>query len=409
VGNSIPIAFFFMLHIAIAEYSVGAIAIAPVMEWHAVRSGDPRAMRYARALVNSYYLVFSLGATLAVFAVVLLTGLWGRAWATQLNVFLPLVGVLFGLFLPLVVLLVIYRNSFERMRPGLHIAIGFAVFALQALFVVGITALDSYLITPQHAGAIGGVQNPPYLPLVIHRLAGSVSWTALFLAGFAALKLARAASEPERLFQAWAARINVRIGLLFAVAMPVDGFALVEVLKHSQPGFFDNLVNGQAAWLFILQEALFGGLLVLGNLALALEVPRGRGTDAVGMAAVVVTAAGMLVGLMPAQVLSGNLVGVRYVGIGVAALVTLLHLLLRTLPGRAMPQLIPAPGAAVVLPYGGSATARRALVVAGVLGVTTALLMGYMKEEARGNYTMYGEMTLEQGHGLFNPSPGLYP
>ena len=409
VGNSVPIAVFFMLHIAIAEYSLGAIAIAPVMELHGVRSGDPRAARYAKALTNSYYLVFSLGATLAVFAVVLLTGLWGRSWATQLNVFLPLVGVLFGIFLPLVALLVVYRNTFGRMSPRLHIAVGFAVLALQALFVVGITALDSWLITPRHAGAVGGFTNAPFVPLLIHRLVGSVSWTALFLAGFAALKLARATSESERLFQAWAARVNVRIGLAFAVIMPVDGFVLVEVLKHSQPGFFGNLVTGQAAWLFVLQEALFGGLLVLGNVALALETPHRAGTDDAGRAAVALTAVGMIVGLMPAQVVPASLVGLRYIGIGIAVLATALHLLLRTGRAGAMPQLSPAPGAALAVPYGGSATARRALVVAGVLGVTTALLMGYMKEEARGGYTIYGEMTLQQGHGLFNPDPGVYP
>jgi hypothetical protein len=74
-----------------------------------------------------------------------------------------------------------------------------------------------------------------------------------------------------------------------------------------------------------------------------------------------------------------------------------------------MPRLAPAPGAAVALPYAGSGTARRALVAIGLLGVTTALLMGYMKEEARGSYSIYGELTQQQGHGLFNPSPGLYP
>jgi hypothetical protein len=407
VGNTIPIALFFILHIAVAEYSLGAIAIAPVMELHGIRSADPRAMRYAKALTNSYYLVFSLGATLAVFAVVLLTGLWGRSWATQLNVFLPLVGVLFGIFLPLVALLVIYRNTFGRMRPLLHVAVGFTVLVLQSIFVIGITALDSYLMTPQHAGALGGFRNPPYLPLVIHRFAGSVSWTALFLAGFAALKLSRATSENERFFQAWAARVNVRIGLVFAIVMPIDGFALVEVLKNSQPGFFDNLVIGQAAWLFVLQEVLFGGLLVSGNLALAREGP--DGPAAASRAAVALTALGMLVGIMPAQVVPAGLVGLRYAGIAVAVLATTIHLVLRSTRGRGMPQLSPAPGAAFAVPYGGSVTARRALVAAGILGVATALLMGYMKEEARGNYTIYGEMTLQQGHERFNPSPGIYP
>jgi hypothetical protein len=409
VGNSVPIAFFFILHIAIAEYSLGAIAIAPVMELHAVRSGDPRAMRYARALANSYYLVFSLGATLAVFAVVLMTGIWGRAWASLLNVFLPLVGLLFGLFLVLVPMLVLYRNSFGRLSPRRHVALGFGVLALQSLFVIGITGLDSFLITPTHAGAFGGALNPPYWPLLVHRFAGSISWAALILGAYAVRRLRRASTEEERTFQAWAARINVRIGLLFAVAMPIDGFLLVEVLRHAQPGFFDNLVNGDAAWLFIVQELLFGGLLFFGNLALALELPGPGGLDTAGRVALWVTGVGMVIGILPAQLIPSGAVLVRYAGIGAATLATLLHVLQRTRPGSSMPRLAPAPGAALALPYSGSARARNALVVAGVLGVSTALLMGYMKEEARGSYTVYGELTLQQGHEVFNPGPGLYP
>ena len=409
IGNNIPVAFFFILHIAVAEYSAGAIAIAPAMELHAVRSGDPKAMRYARRLAESYYLVFSLGATLAVFAVVILTGLWGRAFGDLVNVFLPLIGVLFGLFLVLTPLLVIYKNTFDKMSPPWHVALGFAVGILQNLFVVGITLLDTYLITPNHAGLVDGALNQPYWPLVLHRLVGNVSWTALFLAGFAAIRLAVAHSEEERLFQAWAARINLRIGLITAVFMPIDGFALMEVLKGTQFGFFSNLVNGQAAWLFVVQEVLFGGLLLGGNVALALELPTKRGGDTIGRVAVPLVAAGMILGVMPSQVIPSGALAVRYAGIGTAVGVTLLHVLYRSIPQRTMPRLALAPGAAAALPYTSSSRARTSLVAVATLGVATALFMGYMKEQARGNYSFYGELTQQQGHGTFNPGTNFYP
>jgi hypothetical protein len=409
VGNSVPIAVFFMLHIAVAEYSAGAIAIAPVMELRAVRTGDELAMRYTRALVNSYYLVFSLGATLAVFAVVLLIGLWGREFADLLNVFLPLVGVIFGLFIVLAPLLVIYRNSFGKMQPGTHVALGFAVFVLQTAFVIGISALDAYLIIPQHAGLTGGAVNPAYLPLVLHRLIGNVSWTALFLAGFAVIFLGRATSESERAFQSWAARINLRIGLVFALVMPIFGFALIEAVRHNQVGYFDNLVNGQAAYLFVIQEVLFGLLLVACNIALALEMPAGGRVDGLGRTAVIVTTFGMVIGAMPSQVLTSGIEWVRYAGIAVALVATSLHLFVRTVPRGAMPRLAPAPGAATALPYTTSVLARRAVIAAGVLGLVLALFMGYIKEEARGDYSFYGELTQTQGHGPFNPGGGLYP
>lgn len=413
VGNSIPVAVMFMLHIAVAEYSAGVIILAACMELRAVRRDDPRAMRYARSAATSYYLVFSLGATLAVFAVVLLIGLWGREFGDLLNVFLPLVGVLFGLFLVLAPLLVIYKNTFERAAsaPRLHVALGFAVALLQNVFVVGITVLDAYLIVPRHAGFLGGALNAPYLPLVLHRLMGNVSWTALFLAGFAVIRLARSRDEGERLFQAWAARVNLRIGLIVGALMPVGGFYLVETLRLDQYGFFFNLTQGQAAWLFTIQAALLGVVLVGGNVALTLEMPSRRGGDLLGRGAVAISAAGSLLGVLPAQLLSAGDVWIRYAGIGAAALITLLHLAYRSVPERTMPRLAPspAPGAAAVLPFSASATGRRVLVAVGVTSAALALYMGYMKEQARGDYSFYGELTQADGHGPFNPGPGLYP
>lgn len=413
VGNSVPVAVMFMLHIAVAQYSAGAIAIAPFMELRGVRSGDPRALRYARAITNSYYLLFSFGATLAVFAVVLLIGLWGREFGDLINAFLPLVGVLFGLFLVLTPLLVLYRNTFDRAAaaPRLHVALGFTVAILQNGFVIGITMLDAYLISPVHAGLLDGALNRPYLPLVVHRLIGNVSWTALFLAGFAAVRLGRARTEGDRLFQAWAARVNLRIGLLTAALMPVAGFFLVEALRTGQYGFFFNLTQGQAAWLFVIQAALLGAVLVAGNVALRLEMPGGRVAAALGGAAVLLCAAGSVVGLLPAQVLGLGVFWVRYLGIGVAVLVTLLHLAARSLPERTMPRLAmtPAPGAAAMLPYTAAGGGRRALVAAGLLSAGLALFMGYLKEEARGDYSFYGELTQAQGHGPFDPAPASFP
>ena len=70
IGDAWLVGALFLAHIAIAEFSVGAITLAAAMEGYALRSGSAYARRYARAAANSYYLVFSLGATFAIFAVV---------------------------------------------------------------------------------------------------------------------------------------------------------------------------------------------------------------------------------------------------------------------------------------------------------------------------------------------------
>ncbi|MFN2569566.1 MAG: hypothetical protein ABR564_08200 [Candidatus Dormibacteria bacterium] len=395
LGNTLPVAFFFLCHVTIAEYSVGAITLATAMEAHGARSGDPRALRYAHSLGRSYYLVFSFGATLALFAVVLLTGLWGKQIGTLVNELLPLIGLAFGLFLILTPLLVWYQHSFGAMRPGRHALLGAGVTFWQTLFVVLIVGLDSYLITPDHGGLVETALNPPYLPLLVHRLIGNASWAALFLAGFAALKGRRTEPGPERDFQSWAAGVNLRIGLVLALLMPVDGFILVEVLKHSQLGFFDNLIGSQGG-LMVLQEVLVGTILVGGNIALGAEREGGMRASPSALAATVLSGGGMIVACMPAAVLGPDIIGVRYAGLGLAVVATAFHLAARMRPRR------PAHGQRPVL-------LRRSLVTVGAVSVVTALLMGYIKEHARGDYAIYGELRQVDAHGPFDPPRGLYP
>jgi cytochrome bd-type quinol oxidase subunit 1 len=409
-GNYIPVGLLFGIHILIAEYSLGAITLASAMEVWALRSGEQRHLRYARSLGNSYYLVFSLGATFGIFAVTAIIGLWGQVWGVLMNRFFVTVAIAFGLFLVLAPLLVWWRNTFGTMRAGRHALLGLAVLFWQTLFMVLIVELDAFNITPARTGLLPSTLNPAYIPLLIHRLIGNVSWTALLLAGFAVLRMRYAADEGERWFQSWAARVNLRIGVVTAVAMPLAGFALVETLKQTQPGFFANLVTGEAAYLFILQAALLGILFVGSNVALAWESPTARGPDLLGRAAVGLALIGFVAGVLPSQVFTGNSYWIRYAGIGLGTLVTLLHVLARTTPRRQRLalQAAPAPGAQAVLPFGASALARRALVVVGITAMGLSVYMGFMKEEARNPYAIYGELTQQQAHGQWNPQ-GIYP
>jgi hypothetical protein len=280
----------------------------------------------------------------------------------------------------------------------------------QTLFMVLIVELDAFNVTPARTGLIQSTLNPAYIPLLIHRLIGNVSWTALLLAGVAVVRLVTAADEGERWFQSWAARVNLRIGVVTAVAMPLGGFALVETFKQTQRGFFANLVQGEAAYLFILQAVLLGIVFVGSNVALAWESPTARGPDLLGRSAVGLAVIGFVVGVLPSQLLSGDARWVRYAGIGLGTLVTLLHVLARTTPReqRLALQAAPAPGAQAVLPFGASALARRALVVVGITAMGLAVYMGYMKEEARNPYAIYGELTQQDAHGQWNPQ-GIYP
>ncbi|MBV8446208.1 MAG: hypothetical protein JOZ92_09855, partial [Candidatus Dormibacteraeota bacterium] len=300
-------------------------------------------------------------------------------------------------------LLVLYRNSADRMRPRAHAVLGSAVAALQTLFVFLIVGLDSYLITPFNGGLLATTLNPPYWPLLIHRLIGNVSWTALFLAAYAAIRLRWARDSGERDFQGWAARINLRIGLVTALFMPLVGYVLVLVLQNTQFGYFDALVAGSSSWMLVLQEAFVAVVLVGGNVALALEpLWSGGERDRYALPVIVVALAGMIVATLPSSVIPGSVEYLRFVGLGATVVVTALHLALRWQPQ---------PDAGVELRSGGGAmrAARRVLVVIGAFSLLTSLLMGVIKESARGNYAVYGELTQAQAQQQFNPPGSLYP
>ena len=404
LGNNASVGIVFLIHILIAEFSLGAITLAVAAEWHFVLTGDVRSSRYARALANSYYLVFSLGATFAVFALVLLTGLWAREIGELVNKFLWLAGLAILLFFVLTPLLVWYRNTATSMAPVRHARLGTAVLALQTFFMVLIVGIDAYLINPVDAGLTEPVFNPVYWPLLVHRLIGNVSWTALFCAAYAAIRLrARGGDPAEGAFQAWAARVNVRVGLLTGVLMPVVGFILILLIRQSEPGYFTNLVSGDTASFMVAQECLVGAMFIGGNIALASEDGGPREWHPAVWALIVAVIAGMTVATLPSTVLGGGVNALRYWGLGVATVLTAGHTLVR-LRGTRRRQ-----NDAVRLTGAVTRTGRNALLTVGTVAVLTSLLMGYIKEHARGDYAVYGELRQVDAHKPYTPTQSLYP
>ena len=405
IGDNAPVAILFIAHMAIAQFGLGAITIGVAYEIWGHRDGDRHKLRLSHALAKAYYLSFSLGATLGIFAVTALIGLWGFDVGLLVNRFLPLIGMAFGIFPVMVPLVVIYYNTFGRMEPRRHALIGVAVWFLQTLFMVLIVGIDAYMITPHNTGLLSAAWNAAYTPLMLHRLVGNVSWAALFAAGVAVVRLTRARDEEDALFHSWAARQCLRIGTATLILMPVIATALIFAIKNDVPGFFDNLFRGDTAYFFVIQAVALLIVFTGANVALLLESP---GADPTGRLLTLVTLAGMAVGCLPAAVLGEAIYGIRYAGIAAGVVATLVHLTLRSVSPRQRFALRPAPGAQAVLPYQASSAARVAVVVTGVMALFLSLWMGVIKEVSRGDYAVYGELTQEQAHQQYDPS-GIYP
>ncbi len=111
----------------------------------------------------------------------------------------------------------------------------------------------------------------------------------------------------------------------------------------------------------------------------------------------------MALAAMPSAVLSGSLNTLRYWGLGAAMSVTAVHLAVRMRGGaRSQEDAVRAAGS-------GSRLGRNALVAVGTTAVVTSLFMGYIKEHARGDYAIYGELRQVDARQHYLPAGNLYP
>src|SRR5256885_14374679 len=87
IGNRWAVGIFFLVHIIFGSFIMGALVLGPTYEWIGLRREDPRFERYARALGNVNLKIFSLGATLGGFAVVVVTGLYPKFFVSLITLF----------------------------------------------------------------------------------------------------------------------------------------------------------------------------------------------------------------------------------------------------------------------------------------------------------------------------------
>jgi len=104
-----------------------------------------------------------------------------------------------------------------------------------------------------------------------------------------------------------------------------------------------------------------------------------------------------VVACLPAAVITPGILALRYVGLGLAVVVTAVHVVIRWNPSGLLIQAVR------------GVTLRRSLVLVGVVSVVTALYMGFIKEQARGDYVVYGVLTQSSAHGRFLPPTSDYP
>src|SRR5438270_1010059 len=394
ITNRWAVGFFFLVHIIFGSFTMGALVLGPTYELIGLRREDPRFERLARALGNVNLKIFSLGATLGGFAVNVLTALYPTFFVKLITLFFWPAVLAFSIWFLTLGGILLYNLRWDRyrLRKGAHILIGYATAATEHIFLFIIVALDSYLLTPGPGQGTAAFFNPSYWPELGHRFVGNLSWASFFIAAVTAVYAAASRVPANRLYFHWAARVSLVVGFLTLVVQIALGAIFVESIKHASPGAFHYSLQGPFAWLWLIQATFIAILLVGSNVYFWQSRPT---APAPVLTAIVVLAS--LVTVMPAALFPKGLFWLRYLALGVAVALSLVHWLISRPRLRAATRDL-------------RRSSQVTLAVTGATALLLFLLMGVIRTTARSDYTIYGVMKESDSYGIFqSPSKGYYP
>jgi hypothetical protein len=394
ITNRWTVGIFFLVHIIFGSFTMGSLVLGPTFEWIGVARRDARFERYARALGNVNVKIFSLGATLGGFAVIVVTGLYPRFFVYLITIFFWPALVAFSIWFLTLIGLLTYNLRWDRFatRKGAHIAIGYFTALTEHIFLIIIVALDSFLLTPGAGQGPGAFFNPSYWPELGHRFIGNLSWASFFIAAVAAIYAAASRLPADRWYHHWAARTSLVVGFLTLVPQIALGAVFVESVKQASPGAFQYSMQGPFAWLWLVQAAFLSILLIGSNLYFWQARPSPPGLT---LTSLVVIAS--LVTMAPAGLFPKGLFWLRYVALAAAVLLSLIHWAMSRPRVRGLSQDL-------------RRSSQVTLAVTGVSAMLLFLLMGVIRTTARSDYTIYGQLKESNSYGVFQaPNKGYYP
>src|SRR5262249_39730511 len=154
--------------------------------------------------------IYSFGATLAVFGLVLLFGLYPRLMAIMASLFFaPLLGI-FAVWCIMTLSLIAYAYLWPKRSsyPWRHLALMYAYALAETVFIILISMWTSYMLTPNGRNAVQAAFNATWVPELFHRIIGNVSFAGFMLSGWGgwrAFRKSRRGSSLDRAYYHWVA------------------------------------------------------------------------------------------------------------------------------------------------------------------------------------------------------------
>ena len=401
--------FTMLVHMFFAELFVGFAIAAPVLQAWGARTGSPRMDRLAHSMVRFNVLTFSVGATFAVLFLVLLVGWYPRVTAALFTHFFYLVVIAMAAMVLSLWAMYSYYYKWDRysiLHKRRHAALGLTMGAFIWVWMVIMTGIDTYMttgggpnaaqITEGNVGsfgaALGGLFNPMFVEMILHRTFANLSWPAFALAAWAAFMYIRSKTQEDKAYYDWSTSVGLTWGVGFLLLQPIGGFLIAYSMKLAEsaspadpnlPGSYTRLVGEGGATttssLLYTNLAMVVGLFVLSNVAMYIGAGRHPDSDSrrpiqfFGLAAA-------LAGLYSISPLAQfPFLHMRYIMILVMVLATV-GAFVTYVRGR------------MRFRYGSPGVGYRVVLLSlGILAAATALNMGFMKSNSRVPYTVYNQ------------------
>lgn len=270
LGGGFWVALISTLHVYVAHFAVGGGLFLVLTEMAAARSGNPHLLDYAKRHTKFFLvLTMAFGAVsgvaiwlsislLAPQPTIILIKSFVFGWATE-----------WVCFLGEIVALLVYYYAWEKMDRRDHIIVGwlYAVFGWLSLFLI--TGIIGFMLTPgewlQTRSFWDGFFNPTFWPQVVFR-----TFFAAVCAGlFGYVTATRIPDQHTRL-------TTVRVCSLWTIAgfvlLALSGWWYIQALP--EPQYAMVMAKSQRVATYMQFFWIFGPLVVLGALAMAVKLPR---------------------------------------------------------------------------------------------------------------------------------------
>jgi cytochrome bd-type quinol oxidase subunit 1 len=281
IPNGWTIGVIFQFHILVVAFIMGTAVIIGCTGFIPLRRQVVPYERFTYTLTHWLEETFSFGATLAVFGLVLIYGLFPRYFVHILTVFFAPTVAIFCLWLIMILTLVGYYYLWERLRPQrrmLHQSLIVLYALAETAFIIMITLYTQYQIAPQSASnSLVATYLPVWVPEMLHRIIGNISYAGFLIGAWGAWRAyrkRRLGSAEERAYYHWVAHFGFLWGIIFEFAQPLVGYFYVLGLSSGSPQVYNAMMLGYGQWAWELQIALVGATFALSDLYMLLSIRR---------------------------------------------------------------------------------------------------------------------------------------